>query len=207
MFKFKIPKFFKNQPGKYYRRNYYDSYVVKDFTEFALSISKNEKHCFEIKSEISFGEISFGMNIKEVISLFGTPKFKLIKHYSTFDLTVLIYKDKINNNKKVSVFYFIDEVFVAGEHKFSDLSKENIGFLKRMLFKKYDTEKDVEWKDFFLKNPENAIIYYNESFYISVFYLSLSEITMKHILKEISERESQVKNKLSQKEIALLKSL
>ena len=76
-----------------------------------------------------------------------------------------------------------------------------------MLFKKYDSEKDVEWKDFFLKNPENAIIYYNESFYISVFYLSLTESTMNHILKEISERESQVKNKLSQKEIALLKSL
>jgi hypothetical protein len=170
-------------------------------------VYKNEKNSFKIDKEISFGEILFGEKIEDIVTILGVPKFKLVKKYNTFNLTILIYKDKINNNKKVSSLYFINEIFIAGEHKFSDLSKENISFLKRMLFKKYDSEKEVNFRDFFLKNEENQCIYYNESFYVSVFYLNLTKRNMEIILKEISERDTQHKNKLSQKENTLLRSL
>jgi len=191
----------------YYRQNYYDGYIMKSFVEYAFSVFNKEGDCINAKNKISFGEIEFGTSIQDVIKLKGTPKYNLTRKYLTFTLTVLIFKDKVNNIKKKSIFYFIDGLLVAGEHKFSELANDDVQFLKRMLFKKYESERDIDSKDFFLRKEDNACIHFSDGFDVSVFYLSLTSSHKSIIQSEISKKAMLIEHKLAQKESVLLKNL
>lgn len=207
MLNIKLPTISGSKQKGYYRRNYYDNYVIRNFVEHAYCIINQKEDCIIAKNNISFGEIPFGTKFNDVIKKKGTPKYNLTKKQLSFSIDILIYKEKIGGNKKISTFYFIDNILIAGEHKFSEINNEDTQFLKKMLLKKYEVEREISIKEFYLKKEKSACIYFSHGFYVSIFYISLDDNHVQILIDEINKKENLKKIKLAQKESDLLKNL
>lgn len=144
------------------------------------------------EEEIYFGKIPFGSTYNEVIKIRKKPYYnKVTQHHSTKVRTIL-YKTKMGTQKRIVIYYFIEDQLVFGEYKYPNIPEKEIEMYKKILTDKYKVETTDVVNDFYIENIKRSTIHFIPGRNLTIKYICSSDVLfdmIKHDLQKFIDME------------------
>lgn len=126
------------------RNDYYEECLFpqdpKRFQDFIC----NEDNSITTSKKITFRDIPFLENEKNVISLFGKPRYIMENPYPPLPVKVIFYKEEIENIPVITQMHFFENKFFYAGYSFRRWTTKDLSFFKEIIFNKYTDKSDFK---------------------------------------------------------------
>jgi len=151
---------------------------------------------FDSDQEIMFSNIPFGQNIERVKRIKGKAfKYEIFK-YSNNQIKLLMYKNIIEDRKRISLYYFIDDLLAVGEHIYISPLPSEFRIFRKAASDKYKFSVPEGQNIFCITGANEIKIFFQKSSNLKLTYLSPQATLPQFIFTEKSI-ENQSKDSLN----------
>lgn len=155
------------------REDFYQNLFRDDTLERLSLLFQHRDSALQTDSlSISFRNISFNSDDKQIIKRLGKPRYQIDNHHKIPGHKVFFYRTGLHHFRAICQLHFLHNHFFLGKYTFRNTSQNNINSVLSVLQKKYFSSVPHNNKLSRIKDHEGNLIILEKSLHLNVCYLS-----------------------------------